>query len=243
MDFFAEEDRRERRRKLGLPEAPTEEEKARAEAAAAEKAKQAQAGKLNLPVKPVSGASVPLLAAQHQAVAFLGAPPWLLACLLLCCKSLPAVALCMSLLLLHPLHGSATAGWQLCCENTHLKHFLHMTVAVSEKLRPVLVEMKKAYPGEEERAKTAWTTMMKYIGNIVANPSEEKFRKIRLSNAAFQTRVGSITGSFDFLTKIGFQVSRGDGHCHAKCWYLQIVLAVLGVCYSVGVKLFLAGAL
>ena len=37
------------------------------------------------------------------------------------------------------------------------------------------------------------------------NPTEEKFRKIKLSNAAFQSRVASLTGSIDFLRAVGFE--------------------------------------
>ena len=37
-------------------------------------------------------------------------------------------------------------------------------------------------------------------------PSEEKFRKIKLGNAAFNTRVGSISGGIDFLKLVGFEL-------------------------------------
>lgn len=58
-DPGAAEDKRERRRKLGLPEEQTEEEIAKEAAQAAEKRKTAEAGKLRLPVKPVSGVPSP----------------------------------------------------------------------------------------------------------------------------------------------------------------------------------------
>ncbi|KAK9791864.1 hypothetical protein WJX73_008748 [Symbiochloris irregularis] len=132
-----EEDRKERRRKLGLPEEPTEAEKQ----AAAEKAK-------------------PQPAPEQRSV---NAPP-------------PPRA------------------------------------TIAEQLRKHLVNMKKAHAGEDERIKTCWATLMKYCGNIAQNPAEEKFRRIRLSNAAFQTRVGSVTGGIDFLKTLGFDlVSEADG--------------------------------
>jgi hypothetical protein len=37
------------------------------------------------------------------------------------------------------------------------------------------------------------------------DPKEEKFRRIRLSNAAFQGRVGSVPGALDFLQLLGFE--------------------------------------
>ncbi len=55
----ADEDRRARRRKLGLPEELTEEEKAQEAAAAAQKAEAAKKKGSFVTVKPVSG--VPLL--------------------------------------------------------------------------------------------------------------------------------------------------------------------------------------
>lgn len=72
-----------------------------------------------------------------------------------------------------------------------------------DKMRKLLVDMKKA--DGEERAKVAWQTLLKYLGNVVKNPDEVKFRAIKLSNEAFQRRVGSATGAIEFLTVCGFQ--------------------------------------
>ena len=46
---------------------------------------------------------------------------------------------------------------------------------------------------------------LQYLDNIVQNPTEEKFRKIRKSNKAFQERVGSMEGTEMFLEACGFQ--------------------------------------
>ncbi|EIE21636.1 hypothetical protein COCSUDRAFT_30128 [Coccomyxa subellipsoidea C-169] len=82
-------------------------------------------------------------------------------------------------------------------------------IALITQLRDVLVGMKKAYANEDERVKACWATLLKYCGNIVRDPNEEKFRKIRLSNAAFQTRVGSVEGSLRFLELLGFDKDAG----------------------------------
>lgn len=37
------------------------------------------------------------------------------------------------------------------------------------------------------------------------NPQEEKFRKIKLSNPAFQSRIANLPASLDFLALVGFQ--------------------------------------
>lgn len=44
----------------------------------------------------------------------------------------------------------------------------------------------------------------------VQDPANEKFRRIKLSNAAFQSKVASVQGSLDFLGQLGFEtVSEG----------------------------------
>jgi UBX domain-containing protein 1/4 len=50
------EDKKERRRKLGLPEEPTPEELAKEAAAEADKKRRAEEAKQRLPVKPIGGA-------------------------------------------------------------------------------------------------------------------------------------------------------------------------------------------
>lgn len=47
-------------------------------------------------------------------------------------------------------------------------------------------------------------TLCKYLQNVISNPNEEKYRKIRISNKAFQERVANIEGSFEFLEAAGF---------------------------------------
>ena len=47
----------------------------------------------------------------------------------------------------------------------------------------------------------------RYIGNVASNPGEEKFRRIRVSNAAFQSKVASVPHSLEFLELVGFKVS------------------------------------
>ncbi|PHU04805.1 hypothetical protein BC332_25627 [Capsicum chinense] len=49
---------------------------------------------------------------------------------------------------------------------------------------PVVEEKKD----DDANVKTAFSTLLTYAKNVATNPNEEKFRKIRLSNAAFQIR-------------------------------------------------------
>ncbi len=78
-------------------------------------------------------------------------------------------------------------------------------VSVAERLRAELVGMKRAHEGEAGRFATAANTLLTYCGNIAGAPAEEKFRRIRLANAAFQQRVGAVTGGLKFLELLGFE--------------------------------------
>ncbi|KAH7623759.1 putative Thioredoxin [Nannochloris sp. 'desiccata'] len=48
-------------------------------------------------------------------------------------------------------------------------------------------------------------TLAAYVGNIVNNPTEPKYRKIKLSNQSFQSRLGRLPGGRECLLQIGFQ--------------------------------------
>ena len=37
-------------------------------------------------------------------------------------------------------------------------------------MRQLLVDMKKAHPGQDEALKTCWSTMLKFCGNVATNP-------------------------------------------------------------------------
>ena len=54
-------------------------------------------------------------------------------------------------------------------------------------------------------------TLCKLIGNIVNNPAEIKYRKIRKSNRAFSEKVASLEGSQEFLEGCGFVSTKMEG--------------------------------
>lgn len=86
--------------------------------------------------------------------------------------------------------------------------------AVAEKLRAKLVEIKKSHPDNSAGVTTCFQTMQKYLANIYKDPSQDKFRNIRLSNPAFQQRVGAFAGSIEALELCGFKVTSAYLH---KC--------------------------
>lgn len=53
--------------------------------------------------------------------------------------------------------------------------------------------------------KVCCETLGKYIENIVLHPDDEKFRKIRQSNKAYQERVLAVEGALLFIESAGFQ--------------------------------------
>ncbi|EEY69456.1 uncharacterized protein PITG_05691 [Phytophthora infestans T30-4] len=55
-------------------------------------------------------------------------------------------------------------------------------------------------------SRTAVTTLMKIITNVLSDLENDKVRSIRLSNAAFTRAVGQVKGGLDFLKSVGFAV-------------------------------------
>lgn len=73
----------------------------------------------------------------------------------------------------------------------------------AEQMRNCLRSLKQARKGDDGKAKKAFETLLTYVGNVVRAPQEDKYRKIRLSNPAFQERVGS--HGVEFLEICGFE--------------------------------------
>ena len=61
-------------------------------------------------------------------------------------------------------------------------------------------------------------TLCKYMDNILKSPDDEKFRKIRKSNKAYQERVAKFEGHDLFLEAVGFQSQALDGE---EYWILD----------------------
>ncbi len=75
-------------------------------------------------------------------------------------------------------------------------------------LSAALLKMKNSHPPADYT--TALTTMQKLLNNIVTKPQEEKYRKVKRANAAFQKRLGRLNGAHDALTVVGFIVNEND---------------------------------
>uniref|UniRef100_A0A1D1XUY9 UBX domain-containing protein 1-A n=1 Tax=Anthurium amnicola TaxID=1678845 RepID=A0A1D1XUY9_9ARAE len=80
----------------------------------------------------------------------------------------------------------------------------------AECMRDCLRSLKQNHKDDDAKVKRAFQTLLTYVGNVAKNPNDEKFRKIRLSNATFQDRVGSLEGGIEFLELCGFEKIEGD---------------------------------
>lgn len=87
-------------------------------------------------------------------------------------------------------------------------------VQKAERMRQLLVDMKKSHPGQDEGVKTAFQTLLKFVTNVGMRPEEDKFRTIKLTNAAVQQRVGAFHGAVEFLEVCGFQKSAAGDVLH-----------------------------
>ncbi|KAJ0412006.1 hypothetical protein ATCC90586_004552 [Pythium insidiosum] len=64
---------------------------------------------------------------------------------------------------------------------------------------------------EPSRAIAAAETIMKMLKNILQNPQEDKYRRVRLSNANIQAKLVNVRGAVELLLESGFVQRQEDG--------------------------------
>jgi len=75
-----------------------------------------------------------------------------------------------------------------------------------------LSKMKKQYKDTDSAGlKTCLSTLRVYVKNLQDNPQDPKFKKLKLDNKAFQTRIAPYEGAIDFLEVMGFDKKEEDG--------------------------------
>ncbi|KAH8517657.1 hypothetical protein H0E87_005543 [Populus deltoides] len=96
---------------------------------------------------------------------------------------------------------------KLSSPSTHDKKNYVSVASVSkvEQLRECLRSLKRSHKDDDARVKRAFQTLLVYVGNVAQNPDKEKFRKIRIGNPLFQSRVGRLRGGIEFLELCGFE--------------------------------------
>jgi len=90
-----------------------------------------------------------------------------------------------------------------------IRDFLYAQLESEQGLTAVLIIHTCNSP--RDKVELCVDTLCKYLDNIVNNPAELKFRKIRKSNKAFKERVAAMEGSEEFLAGCGFQVQQMEG--------------------------------
>ncbi|KAJ6403766.1 hypothetical protein OIU84_012049 [Salix udensis] len=86
------------------------------------------------------------------------------------------------------------------------KNYVSVTsVSKAEQLRECLRTLKRSHKDDEGAVKSAFQTLLVYVGNVAKNPDSENFRKIRVGNPLFQNKVGRLRGGIEFLELCGFE--------------------------------------
>ncbi|XP_076880613.1 UBX domain-containing protein 6 [Brachyhypopomus gauderio] len=75
----------------------------------------------------------------------------------------------------------------------------------SEKPVEASIMMIHTFNRDREKVKAAVEIISKYIDNICKNPSEEKYRRIKVSNKVFQEKLKGVEGTREFLQALGFE--------------------------------------
>lgn len=89
-----------------------------------------------------------------------------------------------------------------------IKEFLYEQLQIDPALTACLIIQNCNI---KEKADHCVETLKKYLENIINNPSEEKYHKIRMGNRIFSEKVANVEGSMEFLRAAGFQEEEMDG--------------------------------
>uniref|UniRef100_A0A1A8NMN3 UBX domain-containing protein 6 n=1 Tax=Nothobranchius rachovii TaxID=451742 RepID=A0A1A8NMN3_9TELE len=98
-----------------------------------------------------------------------------------------------------PLTGATLTKSQ---REVHIKEAIFMRF--EEDAVEASVMMIHTFNKDRDKVKTAVDIISKYVENICKNPTEEKYRKIKVSNKVFQEKVHPVEGSREFLQALGF---------------------------------------
>ncbi|CAA0834207.1 ubiquitin-associated (UBA)/TS-N domain-containing protein [Striga hermonthica] len=81
--------------------------------------------------------------------------------------------------------------------------------ALRDDMSECLRYLKRRNKEESSGASRAFETLLIYVRNVINNPNEEKFRKIRINNPVFQDRIGKFGEGIMFLELCGFEKVEG----------------------------------
>lgn len=87
--------------------------------------------------------------------------------------------------------------------NNYLKQFVEK---ITEKTPSERYDQTISAIDVLDARKTVLETLKKMLGNIVKDPTNQKFRKIRMNNPGFQKRLGKYRSAIAFFKVVGFEV-------------------------------------
>jgi len=77
--------------------------------------------------------------------------------------------------------------------------------SAKDQVAHYLGKLKKTYrDSDKEGLKTCLSTIRVYAKNLQENPQDPKFKKLKLENKAFQSRIAPYDGAIDILEALGF---------------------------------------
>jgi len=83
--------------------------------------------------------------------------------------------------------------------------------ATGSAIHPLKIALETMKSNHDATTYAAGTqTIVKLLDNIISHPMEEKYRKVKRANPAFQKRLGRLSGSEAALESIGFTVQQQE---------------------------------
>jgi len=64
---------------------------------------------------------------------------------------------------------------------------------------------------DQDLLNTGVNTLVRYVENLINNPEDDKFKKIRVQNKAFQTRIMPLVGGVEYLELVGYTLITDEG--------------------------------
>lgn len=83
------------------------------------------------------------------------------------------------------------------------------SITETDPLKAALQKLRSS--NSQSTYQTAVTTLEKILTNIADNPMEEKYRKVKKQNPAFQRRLGGIPGGHELIEASGLLLETKDG--------------------------------
>ncbi|ESO99286.1 hypothetical protein LOTGIDRAFT_158366 [Lottia gigantea] len=91
-----------------------------------------------------------------------------------------------------------------CEMDEYIHEFLLTNLAEEPEMTSAL--MIQTLNKDREKVGKCVETLTKYIDNVINNPDDHKYRKIRVNNKAFQDRVACLKGTEEFLQAVRFEM-------------------------------------